>query len=258
MTALALTPADRALGRADVAAALTGHQPLTERKPARRAPADHTTTLSRRLERLARAALPAELQQLRREPGEVWLLAHDPAIAARIDADRARKNTRRTARARGEKLLPEFSPRNARDVNKVLANAATRERRRATGAGNAPPVGGGDGEIEIAGTSMACAPADLQLEARETIAVMRAAGLVDAEWHRVTARPGTCGDSSDDAPALPVAATAELAGCSGRTVQVHMQTLHDVERAGGQMVLPCVPAAREVYQARPRDGEVTP
>ncbi|MFP5204427.1 MAG: hypothetical protein ACLGSH_03630 [Acidobacteriota bacterium] len=256
MTALALTPADRALGRADVAAALTGHQPLTDRKPKpQRATKDHSATLARRLERLARAALPAELQQLRREPGEVWLLAHDPAIAARIDADRARKNKRRTARARGEKLLPEFSPRDARGVSKVLTNSATRERLRATAAGRARSIGTGDGEAEIAGVDLSSAPADLQLEAEQTLAALQTARLVDAAWHRVTARPATCGDSSDDAEALPVADAAERAGCSKRSVQVHMQGVVAAERDGGQLVLPCMPGARAVYKARP---EVTP
>jgi|GEM_PF-7020290 len=258
MTALAITPAEAALGRADVALALTGQpiQPVPHAR-ARRTHVDPAAGLARRLERLARAALPAELQRLRREPTEIWLLAHDPAAAVRIDEDRARKNRKRTARARGEKLLPEFSPRDARDVSRVLANAATRDRRRQTVAGRALSIGTGDGEVEVRALDLSSAPPDLQLEARATLAAIRAAGLVDAEWHRLTARPGTCGDAADDAEALPVTATAELAGCSVRTVQTRMQGVGDAEHAG-QLVLPCVPGAGEVYKARPRGGEVTP
>lgn len=261
MTALAITPAEAALGRADVAVALTGHRPLIDRKPApRRAPKDHTTTLARRLERLARAALPQALQRLRREPGEVWLLANDPEAAVRIDKDRAAKSKKRTARARNEKLLPEFDARDPTDVSKVLANMVTRERRRVTAAGNASAIGASDGEVEIAASDLAAAPADLQLEAAQTLLALRAARLVDSAWHRVTALPATCGDTHDDAQALQVAEAAELVGCSRRTVQTAMRALNEMEDAG-QLVLPCVPPVSEVYKARPRDSsgeEVTP
>ena len=247
---LALSAIDVATGRAIVNEALAGHhQPLADRKPKPRKPvADPAAGLARRLERLARQALPAELRKLQREPGEIWLLAHDPDRAEAIDDNH-----------RGRGMAP-FDAGDPDDVARVARNDAMRARLRKTAAGNARRLGADvdAGEIEVAGTSMASAPADLLIEAQQTLLAMQAAGLIDDQWHRAVARPATCGDASDDAEALPVAVAAELAGCSGRTVQVHMQTLHDVERAGGQMVLPCVPAAREVYQARPRDGEVTP
>ncbi len=92
------------------------------------------------------------------------------------------------------------------------------------------------------------------IEAREALTALWAAGRIDASWRRLQAEPATCGDAADDAPALPVASAAGLAGCSLRTVQIAMRRLNDVERAGGQLVLPCVPTAAEVYKARPRDG----
>lgn len=235
----------RAAARDIVAEALTGHhQPLTERKPAQRRPgADSTAALARRLERLARAALPAELRKLQREPGEIWLLAHDPDRAEAIDDNH-----------RGRGMAP-FDAGDPDDVARVARNDAMRARRRVTSAGNARPVGGGDGEIEIAARDLAAAPADQLLEARETILALQAARLVDAEWHRVTARHATCGDASGDAEALPVVDAAELAGCSARAVQVHMQGVADIERAGGQLTLPCVPRVSEVYAARPRASE---
>lgn len=95
--------------------------------------------------------------------------------------------------------------------------------------------------------------ADLQLEARETLVALRAGGLIDARLRRTDAAapPASCGDTFDDAPALPVAETAERAGCSRRTVQMAMSELFDLEDAG-QQVLPCVPAVADVYEARPR------
>jgi hypothetical protein len=245
---LALTPADRALGRADVAAALAGHQLLTDRKPKpQRATKDHSATLARRLDRLARQALPAELRKLQREPGEIWLLAHDPDRAEAIDDNH-----------RGRGMAP-FDAGDPDDVARVARNDAMRARLRKTAAGNARRLGADvdAGEIEVAGTSMASAPADLLIEAQQTLLAMQAAGLIDDQWHRAVARPATCGDASDDAEALPVAVAAELAGCSGRSVQTHMQGAADAEHAG-QLVLPCVPCVHEVYKARPRGGEVTP
>lgn len=88
-------------------------------------------------------------------------------------------------------------------------------------------------------------------EARETLTALRAGGLIDAGLRRADAAapPATCGDAHDDAPALPVAAAAELAGCSRRTVQVRMQGVAEIE-AAGQLVLPCVPPVAEVYKVR--------
>lgn len=246
---------ETALARADVALALIGHQPLTDRKPKTkpRASKNSTAALARRLERLARQALPQALRHLRRDPTELWLLAHDPEAAVRIDEDRARKNRKRTSRARGEKLLPVFSAADARDVSKVLANAGTRERRRATSAGNARRFGADvdAGEIEVAGTSMASAAADLHLEAEQVLAALRAARLVDGQWHRAQAPSASCGDSSDDAESLPVLETARRARRCVRSIQTRMQRRRDVARAG-QLELPCVPSTGEVYKARPR------
>lgn len=236
-----------AIARGDVAKALTGHhQPLTERKPTpRSAPSDHTTILARRLERLARQALPAELQRLRREPGEIWLLAHDRERIEHIDANH-----------KGRGMAP-FNAADARDVSRVARNDCMRERRRVTSAGNARQIGTGEGEVEVAGTSMASAAADLQLEAEQVLAALRTGRLVDDQWHRAVARPATCGDVSDDAEALPVAVAAELLGFGISTVQTHMREMAEVESAGGQLVLPCVPPVAEVYAARPGANQET-
>ena len=94
-------------------------------------------------------------------------------------------------------------------------------------------------------------------EAAQALTAMLAAGQIDAAWHRVTAAPATCGDAVDDAPALPVAAAAALAGRCLRSIQTTMHELTEREADGGQMVLPGVPRAAEVYAARPRaDGNV--
>ena len=242
---LVLSEADVAIARADIEAALIGHRPLIDRKPKQRRPAtDSTIALARRLERLARAALPLELQRLRREPTELWLLANDPERAEAIDAKRAGIG------------MQMFDPEDPADVARVLRNDALRARLSKTAAGNARQIG--EGEFEIAAHHIGAAPAELLLEAEQTLQVMRAAGLIDAAWHRLTARPASCGDASDDAEALPAAGAAERLGCSVRSVQTHMQVADDAERGGGQLVLPGVPRVRDVYKARPRDGEVTP
>lgn len=237
---LAITPADRALGRADVEAALTGHRPLIDRKPKQRRPAtDSTIALARRLERLARAALPEALRHLRREPGEVWLLANDPERAESIDANHL-----------GRGMAP-FDPADATDVRRVARNDSMRERRRVTSAGNARRFGAGGaaGEVDVAASDCASAPADELIEAAQTLLALQVAGRIDAGWHQLQALPATCGEDTDDAEALPVAAAAERAGRSLRTIQTRMQDRHDVERAG-QLVLPGVPRTRDVYRAR--------
>ncbi len=96
---------------------------------------------------------------------------------------------------------------------------------RMQGAQGAEPGG------EVAARDLAAAPADELLEAEQALTTMRAAGRIDAAW-RVVAPPATCGDSSDDAPALPVATAAELAGRSLRTVQTHMLGVVEREGAG--------------------------
>ncbi len=97
-------------------------------------------------------------------------------------------------------------------------------------------------------------PTTEAVEAAQTLVALRAGGLVDAAGRTAAAvPPATCGAASDDAPALPVAMAADLAGRSLRTLQTYMQARHGAER-GGQLVLPCVPAAKDVYHARPRDG----
>lgn len=93
---------------------------------------------------------------------------------------------------------------------------------------------------------------DLQLEAVQTLQALQAAGRIDAQWRRTVAA------SIDDEPALPVVEAARRARRSVRSIQVRMQTLHDVEQAG-QMELPCLPGVSEVYRARPAaPPEVTP
>lgn len=89
------------------------------------------------------------------------------------------------------------------------------------------------------------------LEAEQALAALRAARLIDAAWHRTQAPPATCGDGADDAPALPVADAAELLGIGVSTVQTHMRSVLDAEHAG-QLTLPCVLPAEDVYAARPR------
>ena len=93
---------------------------------------------------------------------------------------------------------------------------------------------------------------DLRVEAAQTLAALRAGGMIDAAGRRTAAAapPATCGDSADDAPALPAAAAAAALGCCVRTVQTKARRLHDAEREG-QLVLPCVPPVAEVYAARP-------
>lgn len=92
-------------------------------------------------------------------------------------------------------------------------------------------------------------PTTEALEGEQTLLALLAAGQVDAAWHRTQAPPATCGDASDDAPALPVADAAALAGRSLRTVQTRMRELAEIECAG-QLVLPGVPPAAGVYAAR--------
>lgn len=229
-----------AIARGDVAAALNGHQPFTERKPPA-ARADDTTILAREMDRLARDALPQALRGVQGEPGEIWLLAHDPERASRVNAKRAGIG------------MAAFNPEDAADVAQVQRNADTRARRNLTLAVNALPIGADDGEIEIAGTGTISVPAEVWLEVGEAVA-----GLIDARGHRIAAPPATCGDAHDDAAALSVAVTAELAGCSKRAIQVHMQGIADLERDHGQRVLPGVPPATAVYAARPRprNGDV--
>lgn len=234
------TPTEASAARSAVEAALIGHRPRTERRSAPRRPAaDHTTTLARRLERLARQALPQALRHLRCDPTDIWLLAHDPDRAVNIDAKR------------GGVGMGRFNPADPADMASVAKNDATRERRRKAAAGRARQIGAGEGEVEIAGTSMAAAPADSLIEAAETLAALRAAGLIDAAGRRTAAPPATCGDNFDDAPALPVVAAASLLRRCLRTVQTKARRRCDAERAG-QLVLPCVPAVREIYKARPR------
>ena len=98
-------------------------------------------------------------------------------------------------------------------------------------------------------------------EADETLAALCAGGLIDTAGRRTDAAapPASCGDASDDAPALPVAAAAAALRRCLRTVQTKARRRCDVE-AAGQLVLECVPPAAEVYKARAsrRLDEVTP
>ena len=127
----------------------------------------------------------------------------------------------------------------------------------------AQPRGGAgdddDGHLDVQTAKLALGqpvrdPVREAAEAAQTLVALRAGGLVDAAGRTAAAvPPATCGAASDDAPALPVAMAADLAGRSLRTLQTYMQARHGAER-GGQLVLPCVPAAKDVYHARPRDG----
>ena len=97
--------------------------------------------------------------------------------------------------------------------------------------------------------------ADLALEAQQTLEALLAAGQIDANWRRIQAA------TVDDEPALSVAEAAARLGVGISTAQTHMRGLIELEDAGGQTVLDCVPPAADVYAARPRpqgNGEVTP
>lgn len=118
-------------------------------------------------------------------------------------------------------------------------------------------------QVEVAGGNSrgsALNQPDLHAEAAQALAALRAGGVIDAHGRRAdwAALPATCGDASDDAPALPVVLVARRVGRCLRTVQTRMLRLWHVEREGGQLVLPCVPPVKEVYKARRSDAEVTP
>ena len=132
----------------------------------------------------------------------------------------------------------------------------------------AQPRGGAgdddDGHLDVQTAKLALGqpvrdPVREAAEAAQTLAALRAGGLIDAAGRRTDAAapPASCGDASDDAPALPVAAVAAAYGRCLRTVQAKARRRCDVE-AAGQLVLECVPPAAEVYKARASRRLVTP